>query len=411
MQPGTTVTLTFEVSLGEFVVPGEIVVVVASSTRPLARTADDPNGAEQRTFRPSQTIELDVLANDFNPFAADGEPLRVVGAVLDRSGAGESADIAFTDETVKIRTGPGATGTLSAVYTVQDATRDRTRQVQGRVVLSIVDVPDRPRAPGASEGDGRATVTVDSTASNNSPILDYTISWPGGQLTVPREGSYTVTGLQNGTDYAFRVTARNAVGNSTPSPESVAVRPYGVPAAPASASLSATTNGTGDMTLSWSPPASDGGRGIGEYRWRQLGGGTSGTTTATAVNFRMGVGTQVTFEVQACNARGCGGWTSSNPATPTAPPPWTPTHYSTTITQPTCPEPGSAYPDGPWNSDSGCSFQPQGALAPGTVIDAWCYSQQNGEHWLYFTSESGAYDGWFVYADHTNRPGRSIPAC
>lgn len=409
--PGTTTTLGVEVSLGEFVVPGEIVVVVASSTRPLARTADDPNDAEQRTFRPSQTIDIDVLANDFNPFAAEGEPLRVVGVVLDRSGVGESADVAFTDDTVTIRTGPGATGTLSAVYTVQDATLDRTRQVQGRIVLAIVDVPDRPGAPEAREGDGEATVTVGSTASNNSPILDYTISWSGGQLTVPREGSYTVGGLQNGSAYSFRVTARNAVGSGAPSPESIAVRPYGVPGAPASAGLSATSNGTGDMTLSWSPPASDGGRGIAEYHWREVGAGAFATTTGTAVSFRRNVGTQYSYEVQACNARGCGGWTRSNPATPTAPPPWTPTHYPTTITQATCPEPGSAYPDGPWNSDSGCSFQSQGALAPGTVIDAWCYSQRNGEHWLYFTSASGVYDGWFVAAGSTSRPGRSIPDC
>lgn len=411
VQPGTRATLSFDVTLNEFTVPGTITVVVVSSTRPLPRTVDDPNAAENATFRPAQTVVLDVLENDFNPFAAEGEPLRVVGAVLDQSGAGATAAISFSGDTVTIRTGPSATGTLSAVYTVQDATGDRSRRVQGRITLSIVNIPDRPRAPEAVEGDGSATVTVYSTASNNSPIIDYTISWPGGQMTVPSEGTYSVTGLQNGVDYAFRVTARNSVGTSTASAESASVRPYGVPGAPASVNLSATTNGTGDMTLSWSPPRSDGGRGVTEYHWREVGAGAFNTTSATAVNFRMTVGTEYRFEVQACNPRGCGGWAQSNPATPSAPPPWTPTHYPTTITQTTCPEPDSAYPNGPWNRDSGCTMHPSGALQPGTVIDAICRSQRHGESWFYIATASGAYNGWFVLAAHTNRSGTSIPNC
>ncbi|MGI9823999.1 Ig-like domain-containing protein [Agromyces sp. Marseille-Q5079] len=411
VQPGATATIGFEVRLRDFVVPGGIEVVVVSSTRPLARAVADPDETAGAVHRPAQTIVLDVLANDFDPFAAQGERLRVVGAVLDQSEVAAVAAISFTDDTVTIRTGPAATGTLSAVYTVQDATGDRTRRVQGRIALSIVDVPDAPRAPTVVEGDAQASVTISSTASNNAPIIDYSVTWSGGQLTVPREGTYTVSGLRNGTDYAFRVTARNAVGSSAASPESVSVRPFGVPGAPASARLSATMNGTGDMTLSWSPPASDGGRGVGEYRWRQVGTAGSQATNATAVNIRGTVGAPVAFEVQACNARGCGEWATSNSATPTAPPPWTPTHHSTTITQSTCPEPASAYPSGPWNADSGCAFQPQGALPAGTVIDAHCYSQRNGEHWLYFTSEVGVYDGWFVFADHTSRPGRSLPDC
>ncbi|KQM83182.1 Ig-like domain-containing protein [Agromyces sp. Leaf222] len=411
VQPGARATLTFDVALNGLTVPGEVEVTVVSSTRPLAMPADDPSSAENSTYRPSQTVTLDVLSNDINPFEAEGEPLRVVGALLDQAGAGASASISFTDETVTIRTGASATGTLSAVYVVQDATDDRTRRVQGRILLSIVDVPDAPQAPAAVEGDGTASVTISSTASNNSPILDYTVTWPGGSLTVPTEGTYTVGGLQNGTAYAFRVSARNAVGDSPASPESATVRPYGVPGAPAAASLTATSNGTGDMTLLWSPPVADGGRGISHYVWREVGVGGTTQTGATAVNLRRTVGTTSSFEVQACNARGCGAWTRSNAATPSAPPPWTPTRYPTTITATTCPEPNSAYPSGPWNGDSGCSFQPQGALGAGTVIDAVCYSQRNGQPWLYFTSEVGVYDGWFVRADDTSRPGRSIPDC
>ncbi|GAA1949993.1 Ig-like domain-containing protein [Agromyces allii] len=411
VDPGVRTTLTFDVTLNGLTVPGEVDVTVVSSSRPLAIPADDPTAAESSTYRRSQTVTLDVLANDVNPFASEGEPLRVVGALLDQVDAGASASISFTDDTVTIRTGPTATGTLSAVYTVQDATGDRTRQVQGRILLSIVDVPDAPQAPAAVEGDGTASVTVASTASNNSPILDYTVTWPGGSLTVPTEGTYTVGGLQNGTAYAFRVSARNAVGESTLSAESATVRPYGVPGAPAAATLTATSNGTGDMTLLWSPPAADGGRGISQYVWREVGAGGSTQTSATAVNLRRSVGTAYSFEVQACNARGCGAWTRSNAATPSAPPTWTPTRYPTTITTTTCPEPNSAYPSGPWNRDSGCTFQPQGALGAGTVIDAVCYSQRNGQPWLYFTSEVGVYDGWFVRADDTSRPGRSIPDC
>ena len=149
--------------------------------------------------------------------------------------------------------------------------------MMGEVVLKpLTFVP--PSAPGAptgvtaTAGNGSATVSWIATSTNGSPISKYTVTPFVGTvaqtaITVsnsPPTTSATVTGLTPGTSYTFVVSATNTVGtgpNSSPSnsvtPTSLTApgAPSGVSASPANASAS----------VSWSAPASNGGKLITSY--------------------------------------------------------------------------------------------------------------------------------------------------
>ncbi|WP_181397272.1 Ig-like domain-containing protein [Cryobacterium arcticum] len=323
-QPGAKVTLTFTVTYKEFTVPGSVDVTVVSSTRPVPQAVDDagPNGNGIET-RPSTTVTVPVLDNDYNPFAKDGKPLVVVGAKIEQQVG--TATVAFSGTDVTVKTGSGATGTLTVVYEIKDATGDPARQTTARITFVIRNNPDAPNAPVAVEGDASATVSFTAPSSNNSPIIDYTISWSGGSIVVPNAGTHSITGLANGSNYAFSVTARNAIGASTASAGSNTITPYGKPGAPASATLKAPGQGTGELSLTWAAPGSNGGRGVSSYNYEWIqgsaaNGSTSGALSASAIGT---IDQPYQYRVQACNPRGCGEWTSSDVATPqpTPPPP------------------------------------------------------------------------------------------
>lgn len=112
-----------------------------------------------------------------------------------------------------------------------------------------------------------------STVSNYSPINAYEINLAGfGVILV--DGPITervVTGLTNGVDYTFTVRARNSAqtdggwgGSSGSSP---AEHPSTYPGSPTG--ITAVTAGDGGQArvkVTWTAPASDGGRAITEYR-------------------------------------------------------------------------------------------------------------------------------------------------
>ena len=69
----------------------------------------------------------------------------------------------------------------------------------------------------ASRGDGQITVAWDKPSTRTSSILDYTISWVGGQAAVPGDRtSFTAMGLNNNEKYVFSIKAQNKVGYSPP---------------------------------------------------------------------------------------------------------------------------------------------------------------------------------------------------
>jgi hypothetical protein len=104
--------------------------------------------------------------------------------------------------------------------------------------------PTAPAAPtnvNATAGDSSAAISWTAPANGGSPITSYTVtpyigSSAQGSTTItgsPPTTSATITGLTNGTAYAFTVTASNAIGTGLPSPRSNSVTPGPPSAGPA----------------------------------------------------------------------------------------------------------------------------------------------------------------------------------
>ncbi|HEY0448968.1 fibronectin type III domain-containing protein [Actinophytocola sp.] len=73
--------------------------------------------------------------------------------------------------------------------------------------------PGAPPGVSASPGNAAAVVRWGAAADNRAPITGYTVSWAGGARSFPGGArSATITGLANGTAYAFTVSATNAKG-------------------------------------------------------------------------------------------------------------------------------------------------------------------------------------------------------
>jgi hypothetical protein len=306
-QPGAKAALRFIIHYQGFTVPGIVNVTVVSSTKPLPQAVADTAKGQRGV-----TDTVNVLANDYNPFADKNQPLTVIDAHIENA-AESSATMSYT-KTGDVTIHPGASfiGVVSVVYTIEDATKDPRREVQGRLQYVVRDVPGKPVPPTFVEGDGQVTVQWEAPATNGEPISSYSISWSGGSpVTVPgSDASHVFTGLSNGSAYTFRVTATNALGAGQISDTSASATPFGNPSPVTSATIAGSTDGSGNVTLDWSG-ASANGRPISGYRIT-LSDGTQKSVGAVATTTMPGhVGTAYTFTIVTQNN---GGANSSTPA-------------------------------------------------------------------------------------------------
>jgi len=183
---------------------------------------------------------------------------------------------------------------------------------------------------------GTATVSFTAPASNGgSTILSYTAtSSPGnitGTLTQAGSGTITVSGLTNGTAYTFTVTATNAAGPGAASSASNSVTPYTVPDAPTIGIATAT--GNTQATVTFTPPASNGGSPITYYTVTSSTGSFTATgTTSPIVISGLTNGTAYTFTVTATNAAG-----TSLPSSPSNSLTPAPTSVTISTTEPLSP--------------------------------------------------------------------------
>ncbi|MBO9599126.1 MAG: S-layer homology domain-containing protein, partial [Cohnella sp.] len=167
-------------------------------------------------------------------------------------------------------------------------------------------VPGAPTNVTAASGSGSVTVSFTPPASDGgSPITGYTVtSSPGGITATGTSSPITVTGLSTDTAYTFTVTATNAAGTSEASNASNSVAPFPVaPGAPTD--IVATGGNGGSVTVSFTPPASDGGRSIAGYTVTSSPGGITATGTSSPITVTgLTYGTAYTFTVTASHAFG-----------------------------------------------------------------------------------------------------------
>ena len=189
--------------------------------------------------------------------------------------------------------------------------------------------PGAPSGATATAGPSAAIVAWTAPASDGgSPVAGYDIyegTSTGGESSTPVNTSgpvtgtdYTVHGLNAGTTYYFTVEAVNVAGNSTASNETLTT-PFGAPGPPTglvATGLGAATAGNGQVALSWTAPASDGGSpltGYDVYEGTSTGGesstpvNTSGPVNGTNYTVTgLTAGTAYYFTVEAVNPAGNG---------------------------------------------------------------------------------------------------------
>jgi hypothetical protein len=313
-QPGAKAALHFTIHYQGFRVPGIVNVTVVSSTKPLPQAVADTAKGQRGV-----TDTVNVLANDYNPFAAKNQSLTVIEAHIENA-AESSATMSYTKNgDVTIHPGASFIGVVSVVYTVEDATKDPRREVQGRLQYTVRDVPGKPMPPTFVEGDGQVTMQWEAPATNGEPISSYSISWSGGTpITVPgSDASHVFTGLSNGSAYTFRVTAKNALGAGQISDSSASATPFGAPAPVTGATIAGTSDGSGNLVLSWTGTNGNG-RTISGYHLALSDGTQKDVGNVVTATMPGHVGMTYTYTIVATNSGGASSTpaSSSNSATP-----------------------------------------------------------------------------------------------
>ena len=185
------------------------------------------------------------------------------------------------------------------------------------VTATPLTVPAAPAAITGAYANTAVDLTWDAPATDGgSPIADYLVEYkPATSATwitfddgTGITAGATVTGLTNGTTYAFQVTAVNTEGAGTPS-VTVTDMPMTIPDAPA-AITAAYANTAVDLT--WDAPATDGGSPIADYlveykpatsaTWITFDDGTGITAGATVTGLTNGA--TYDFRTTAVNAAG-----------------------------------------------------------------------------------------------------------
>ena len=260
------------------------------------------------------------------PASDGGSP--ITGYKVTASPGGATVDVdsgRTTNATItRLTNGTSYIFTVRATNTIGDSGESGpSRSVTPAVSATV---PDAPSGVAATAGDSKATVTWNVPVSDGgSRITGYTISVFPGRLTASSVGPDTsaeVRGLANGVEYTFSVAAINDVGTGNLSTESRGVTPQQVVQAPGSPTGVNSLAGDGQVVVSWTAPASDGGSSITSYTVHVTPGSTtvdtsSGRETSATVT-RLTNGTTYTFSVIAKNSAGSSTESRSSSATPVA---------------------------------------------------------------------------------------------
>ena len=191
-------------------------------------------------------------------------------------------------------------------------------------------VPGRVSMPTVDPGNGQLGVGWSTPSNGGSVITGYNVQY---QRTTASSSSWisvvdvdstseTITGLTNGLSYNVQVQACNVAGCGLWSNPPVVGTPRTVPN---QVSTPTVDPGNGQLGVSWSVP-SNGGSVITGYNvqyqrttassssWISAGGATAQSRSMTIFGLTNGLSYNV--QVQACNAVGCGDWSSSVVGTP-----------------------------------------------------------------------------------------------
>ncbi|UVJ40784.1 Ig-like domain-containing protein [Arthrobacter sp. CJ23] len=249
MAAGRKGTIPLKVSDGRSgPVKAAVTAAVVASSRPLPTANEDV--LEKANAGRTETIN--VLANDFNPFS--DAALRIVSVAVETGSAAGQPVIG--GDSITVTPADGSKGVMVLRYTVSDKTDDPSRQVNGRVRITVRDKPDAPSAPTATDVRSRTAVLKWAPPSDNgATITGYTVKSNNGFEQKCATTTCTLSGLTNDVKYVFAVTATNEVGDSQPSPQSNEIRPDEKPSPPEAPTVKA---GDKNMAINWLPAKTEG---------------------------------------------------------------------------------------------------------------------------------------------------------
>jgi cellulose 1,4-beta-cellobiosidase len=199
--------------------------------------------------------------------------------------------------------------------TNEKGTSSQSSAGNGAVIITYPDAPTSLQENAAVRTYSTVGLTWTASATNGgTPVLDYRISYAvsGGTFSVLADGvtgtSYTVSTLQPGTTYDFKVEARNAYDFSTYS-NTVSILVAYVPDAPVLVN-DLTTTSDSVIKITWTEPFNGGSEILSYSLSYDQGNGqmteleASWTLTEYTTDFALVAGTTYVFKATANNVYG-----------------------------------------------------------------------------------------------------------
>jgi hypothetical protein len=287
----------------------------------------DKGGKELKPVSvPRSTGTLELLVREQHLFinAVDAPTAVVVDpegetSVVDKYGPGAAVPDPTRSPTAPPSKPATTTGPPKPPSPSKTTTRPRPAPTENR------PDPEQPGAPGVPvpvtvlAGDGQVRVTWGRAATRGGAAVErYVVTWNGGRVEVPGDQLSTlVTGLTNGTEYRFRVVARNGYGSSAPA-LSEPVTPVG--AAPARPGAPTATVTAGRVAVAWEAVPDAGSYVVTPLRDGQAGDNPPQTVTGLSTEFEgLAPGVPYTFTVVARAAAGGGASEPSPPSNEVVP--------------------------------------------------------------------------------------------
>ena len=177
-------------------------------------------------------------------------------------------------------------------------------------------VPSAPTLNSVAAGNGQVNVnaTLNTTCASDVTRVEYSLNGGAWTNSGGATGIFTISGLNNGTQYSIAVRSVNGTGNSLAS-NSIDATPKTVPDAPTSVNASA---GDGNAAVTWLAPPNNGGSVVTGYTVTASPGGATCSTAGTICTVNgLTNGSSYTFTVVATN--GVGSSVASSPSAAVTP--------------------------------------------------------------------------------------------